>query len=373
MEEQVSAPSQPLTALMVVDDDAFARLEQVVRRLCVGMIDEMVQMTVLTRSRSTVAPESIGPARLVHAPRHPWRWRRPTSEEMLQALGSDRPRVVHCLSSSLAGWARDWAVAWRAPLVVHVTDLVDVRGLGRMQLVDRMSAIATTQRLRDALVGAYPGLGDRVRVVPLGLPAQEEPACLSRPERVPAIVTAVPLTRSCGLHLVLRALHKAVKAGQPAHLFALSSGPGEPTFRRIVKQLDLRSHVTFAGRMGSWSALREAMRGADIYVLPTARPRFTISTLIAMSEGLAVIAPAGTIGDYLIDGQTASLFDPQSPMQLADRLLALLDDRSRARRLGHGALDYIRVHHKPSAMVQAIAELYRQQVQVQADVPSSTG
>ena len=350
--------SPPVNVLLVVDEDIFDRLGDVVRYLCVGMMDEMVRVTVMSRSRGVA--EAVGPSPVICVePRH-WPWSRLDGDDVLEHLATDRPTVVHCLSARLAGWVRDWVDVWSSGLLVQVTDRSDVHHLARLRCGPRVIAVATTPRLQEQVLTRCRKLIDRVRVAPLGVTAAAEPACLSQPDRVPAAVVTCRLTRGCGLHLVLRAMQRVVKSGQEVHLFVLASGPAETMFRRIVQQLDLRSHVTFAGRMQDWPATRGAMRGGDFYILPTTRRRFTISTLMAMGEGLAVIAPSDTIGDYLIDGQTASLFDPQAPGQLAERWRALLEDRAAARRLAQGALDHIRAHHQASAMVSTVAGLYRE-------------
>ena len=151
-----------------------------------------------------------------------------------------------------------------------------------------------------------------------------------------------------------------VNQGQEAQLFVLADGPMLWALRRQAEQLELRPYVTFAGRMSDWGAQREAMRGGDFLIIPSGGERYSISTMTAMAAGLAVIAPTTTEAPYLIDGQTASLYPPDKPDGLRDCWKALLDDHTRARRLAHGGLDYIRSHHQASAMVTALGKLYRE-------------
>jgi len=357
----------PFRVLMVVEQDVFDRLGSVVHHLCVGMLDEGVVVTVLSRSAHGAADDAIGPARVVRIPLRRWPWPGPTAAEALAKIGGDRPHVVHCLSARLARSVHAWVAQWRSGLVVHLTDRLDVGRFTRWGPDLRTIGIATTQGIQRALEEKHPEFAGCVRVVPLGLPAAAEPACLARPERVPAAVVTVPLTRDCGLEVVLKALASIVKGGQEVQLFVLASGPAERMLRRLTGQLGLRPYVTFAGGLGDWTLLRETMRGADFYILPRARRRFTVSTLTAMANGLAVLASTGTIGDYLIDGVTASLFDPRASRQLTEKWAALLDDRSGARRLAQGALDYIRTHHQASAMVSSVAGVYRELCGIPAD------
>jgi glycosyltransferase involved in cell wall biosynthesis len=303
--------------------------------------------------------DAIGPATVINLPplRRPFS-RRPVLE-VQERIGGNRPQVVHCLSADLARRVQHWAAQWKALLVVHLSDLVDVARFGRLSRDDRTMVIATTATLEKAFLEKYPHMHERLCMVPFGIPAKDEAVCLSRPDRVPSAVVTAPLTRDCGLDQVLRSLHGIVHDGREVQLFILSTGPAERQFRRLAEQLDIRSHVTFVGPLSDWSRLSETMSGADFYILPGSRRRFTISTLLAMAGGLAILAPKGTIGDYLIDTRTAMLFDPQNPEELTARWSELLLDQESARQLAARALAHLREHHQASRMVMKIADFYR--------------
>lgn len=363
MADDAGQSTGPVNVFLVVDDDVFDRLGGVVQHLCVGMVDEAVRMTVLLRCAIPTAEDAIGPARVVQIPQERWPWtymRRPlTPDQVLARAGADRPHIVHCMSMDLARWAGVWARTWNRPLVVHVTDLEDIREFSRIEPDAQTMAVATTDTLAEELRDRYPDHQGDVHVVPLGIPAGTDVVCLSRPERVPTAVVTTPLMRDCGLDVVLKALRAVVEAGREVQLFVLATGPAERSFRQQADDLGIRSHVTFAGRLGDWTTMREAMRGSDFYILPSGRRRFTISTLTAMANGLCVLAPRGTIGDYLVADETAMLFDPTSADELATKWLKLLDDPDASRRVAEGALGHIRTYHQASAMAGAMASLYR--------------
>lgn len=350
----------PVQALLVIDNDVLKRLGAVVRHLTVGMIDEAVQMTVLSRSVPSLAGELIGPSRVLTPPKRWLPWAKMLSpEELVDELNGVKPAIVHCLSSDLAHWALPWATAWKSVLVVHLTDLRDLRAFGSLRHYPHIAAIATTKVIEQALIEAYPSMDGKVSTVPLGIPSGDEPACFSHPQRVPTVLVTTPLEHGSGLEIVLKALHAVVETGQELHVFVLSDGSAEASFRRQLDRLRLRSAVTFAGSLHDQEAYRAALDASDLYIVPFAAERFTTDTLTAMAAGLAIIAPAGSIEDYLIDGQTAALFESRSG-NLAEKWLGLLQDRERARQLGEGAQEYLRSYHKASFMVCAIAVLYRQ-------------
>lgn len=350
---------EPIQVLMTIDQDIFDRMGSAVRHLCVGSFDEAVRVHVFSQSPLEGIGDSIGPSPVTTLPQTRLPWRRKRPEEVLNLLGGQRPHLVHCMSVELARQMEHWALAWNSVLVVHLTDLEDVDQFSHLSRQDRVAAIATTQTLHEAFLARYPKLEEHSCVVPFGIPAQSEPACLAQPARVPAVVTTAQMTRDSGLDRVLHSLRDVVRQGQEVQLFIMAGGPAERTYRRMTEQLNIRSQVTFAGPMGDWTKMSDALRGADFYVLPASRRRFTISTLLAMADGLAILAPRGTIGDYLIDGQTAFLFDTEDPRSLTERWMALLTDRTEARRLAHRALDFVRAYHKASTMVNMVTDFYR--------------
>ncbi|HPU26762.1 MAG TPA: glycosyltransferase family 4 protein [Phycisphaerae bacterium] len=352
----------PVHALLVVDNDVLQRMGTVARHLCVGMIDEAVQLSILSRSTPCVAGEFIGPSRIVTPPRGWMPWpRRLSPDELRERLGGNRPQIVHCLSSELAHWARGYADAWNSALIVHLNDLRDIRMFGDLSGFPHITAITATSVIERALLKAFPQMQGRVHTVPPGIPSADEIACFAAPDQVPAVLMTTPLEHGAGIEIALKALHTIAQTGQELHVFVLSDGRAEPAFRRQLDRYRLRSMVTFTGMIHELEAMRAAMSASDLYLLPVAPERHDSHVLMAMATGLAVIAPNDTIEDYLIDGRTARLFEPR-PGDLAEKWLSLLQDRDEARRLAQGALDYVKAYHKASFMVCAVAVLYRQAI-----------
>ena len=349
-----------LQTLLVVDADVIDRMGGMIRHLCIGMIDEAVQVTVLNRSADGEMETGLGLARVVHLPPTGWLWGRPTPETILHAIGGQKPEVVHCLSAHLARWLIPCCDHWGSVLAVQLADLHDADQFTRLRSRSPMMGIAMAGSIERALVADAPELADAVCVVPPGLPAQSEAIALSDPEQTPAAVVTAPLTRKCGLYTIFKAMKMVIQAGHEVHLFVLSSGRAELAYRRAVDYLKLRPWVTFAGQLRDWATLRKAMLTADFYIAPSATARFEMSGLTALAGGMVIFAAKGTTEDYLIDNRTAVLFDHARPKQLAEKWSALLENRDLARQLACGALEYARTHHQAATMVTRIASLYRQ-------------
>ena len=359
MADEIQQPAGPVNVLLVVDNDVYARLGSVVWHLGVGLMDEPVRVTILARTAKYLSGDSIGPWRVVSLPPRLVSWPKMKADDVLKDIGGEKPDVVHCMSAQLARWVLPWATQWKSPMLVHLTDMVDARQYRSLRRIPTVHAVALNHTIAEAAGKQRGRSSSPVQVMPLGLPAGKEPAGFAHPERVPAIVVTSSLEKRCGLENVLKSLAAIVKNQRELQLFILNTGPAERYFRRLVERDDLRPYVSFAGRMRNWAAQREALRGGDLFIMPGGHQRFSINTLIAMATGLVVLAPSDTTEDYLIDGTTASLFDPRTPDSLTEKWLTLLDHRDKANQLAQSALEYVRSHYQASAMAAATAALYR--------------
>jgi glycosyltransferase involved in cell wall biosynthesis len=371
MADENQQPAETIHVLLVVDKDVYTRLGSVVWHLGVGLMDEPVRMTILARTERYPSGDAIGPWPVISLPPRAVPWPRAKAASMLKLIGGEKPDVVHCMSAELAQWVLPWATQWESPLLVHLTDRVDIQNYRSLQKNPSVYAVVLDQAMSESVDKKRRRSGPPVRVMPLGLPAGKEPAGFAHPERVPAVVVTTPLVKRCGLESVLKSLATIVKEERELQLFILNSGPAERYFRGLVEHYQVRPYVTFAGRMRNWSAQREALRGGDMLIMPGSNQRFSINTLIAMATGLVVLAPNDTTENYLIDGTTASLFDPRIPESLTEKWLSLLDHRDEASRLAQSALDYVRSHYQASTMAAATGALYRELCDAgQAVVPS---
>jgi len=83
------------------------------------------------------------------------------------------------------------------------------------------------------------------------------------------------------------------------------------------------------------AALAAAYRSADVFALPTRFEPFGVAFVEAMHFGLPCIGPrAWAVPEIIVDGETGFTVPADDVDALAARLLCLLTDRTRARRMG---------------------------------------
>ncbi|MBA3891824.1 MAG: glycosyltransferase family 4 protein [Gemmatimonadaceae bacterium] len=113
----------------------------------------------------------------------------------------------------------------------------------------------------------------------------------------------------------------------------IGDGPQMPSMRRAVTRRGLGDVVTLHGWMPR-ERVRETLRGADVFLLPSRLEAFGIAALEARAAGVPVIAMAAAgVRDFLTDGADALLATDDAHFT---RLLeSVAGDPSRLARLSH--------------------------------------
>jgi glycosyltransferase involved in cell wall biosynthesis len=181
------------------------------------------------------------------------------------------------------------------------------------------------------------------------------PAAFSNTQRAPSLVYVGTLSNDCTVDLLLRAA-KLVLAHHPSLLiFIVGKGPAESTLRHLADSLEMNQNVTFTGKLEHW---RLALEAADIFCLPGGQTVFREELVHAMATGLAVVAPANSICDNLLDDQTALLFPPDDHVRMAEQIGRLLEDQGLAHRLATTAQSQVRTGNSISHMVAEHVRIY---------------
>jgi glycosyltransferase involved in cell wall biosynthesis len=105
--------------------------------------------------------------------------------------------------------------------------------------------------------------------------------------------------------------------------------------------------------------LRQRYAQAQFVVLPVYDTVFSAGSTVVMEAGCmgrAVIATRSRgITDYVIDGVTGILVEPDDPIALREAICHLLDQPEEARRLGQNARQRIEAEHNLDIYVECMA------------------
>jgi glycosyltransferase involved in cell wall biosynthesis len=182
-----------------------------------------------------------------------------------------------------------------------------------------MSAYAARSLVHD--YGVDPA---RIRVVGAGPNVTPGAHAAPEPPRPPAILFVGRRFAPKGGPDLLEAFRRIRRIHPQAALWIVSQEAPPP----------LPEGAVFHGPLEP-PALSVLYARASVFALPTLREAFGLAFLEAMAFGLPVVATAvGAIPEIVADGETGLLVPPRDPAALAAACAALLDDPSRARRLG---------------------------------------
>lgn len=294
----------------------------------------------------------------------PWGWTR-----VLREISAD---LVH-LNNSFNG-DHDLVLAaamLRLPCIAHQRGIPGITG--RLELLfargfDRIVAISTL--IRDDLLAR--GIdASRITLIHDGIeparivvrrPADELRHSLGiKPaEHVVGIVGNVKPWK--GQHVVVNALARVAKIRPDVHgviVGALADQGYADQLRQLIRdhRLDGRVHlVGFDANPADYLALMDVVLHASIEPEP-----FGLVNLEAMALNRPVIST--TIGgprDVVVDGETGFLCPPGDDEAMAARLLELLADPERARRMGEAGRRRLEAQFTAERNVRAIEALYRE-------------
>lgn len=140
------------------------------------------------------------------------------------------------------------------------------------------------------------------------------------------------LVEKKGVEVAIRAMSRLKSTA--AQLVVLGSGPLESKLKSLVKELDIREIVHFAGSVPHAEALAITRRTLFV-VVPSHWEAFGQVCLEAMMAGKAVIATnSGGPAEIIVDGATGLLVPPGNEEALAHAMNRLLDEPELAQDMG---------------------------------------
>lgn len=166
------------------------------------------------------------------------------------------------------------------------------------------------------------------------------------------------LTEQKGFSFLIRAM-KSVSLKFPcAKLFIFGRGEQEQELRSLVRKLGLKKHVFFAGFRPD---VERVMPLFEIFVMPSLWEGFGMVLLEAMNAGKPVVASSvSAIPEIVEDRKTGLLVPPADEAALAKAVIALLERKGPAGRMGREGQKRVRTRFALGVMVKKTESLYRE-------------
>jgi glycosyltransferase involved in cell wall biosynthesis len=353
------APTVPLHVGWIAGPETSERLGRTLQPLAIGLLDELIRLTVFCPHGSNLPALPSPPVEVVHYEQPKWwQWGRRGTDRLSRAVESAGVEVLHALDCTTITLTRKLARRMATPYVLS-TYKAGAFGPVPTKLDPAVLGVHTTSLpLHEELLARKLIAPEKVHLIRPGVYPVKRPTCFAEPNQEPAIVVGGPLDRVECYQSVLESFAELRDAGHDCAYFIVGRGPGEPQLRELAEHLDLQTEVTFCEPLSA-TQMAGILKSADIYVSPAPTDLVDIQALVATAVGVPVVAAEEHVSDFLIDGQTARLVPPADCDALTDALAGMLNDHAAARRLCSDALAYIREHHSPANTVTAVACLYR--------------
>ncbi len=157
----------------------------------------------------------------------------------------------------------------------------------------------------------------------------------------PLAVCVSRLVARKGQDTLIRAWPRVLTEVPSATLLLVGGGPERARLEHLAASVGVSGAVVFTGPI-PWTEIPPYLDAADVFAMPTRTRRFGfepealgIVTLEASATGKpVVIGDAGGTPDTVRHGETGYLVDPYNPVAVAVRIVELLTDPAKARRMG---------------------------------------
>ena len=141
-------------------------------------------------------------------------------------------------------------------------------------------------------------------------------------------------------------------------LLIVGDGELRSSLEKLVLQNGLKERVLF---LGNRSDVDEILQILDLFVLCSVSEGFPISILEAMAAGVPILATAvGGIIEAIKRGESGMLIDVPNPQTLAEGIMELLTNASKATHFKESALRRVRSNFSLEAMARQYSKLYRE-------------
>ena len=187
----------------------------------------------------------------------------------------------------------------------------------------------------------YGDIGTNIHVIPNGVDFEEIKNICQLEKNImhPSIFFIGRLEKMKGVDILIRSIPFVASSIPDVHLYIAGSGEEEGELKHLVKKLDIEENVTFLGFVSEdekWSYYKST----DLCVVPSVEEPFGIVLLEAMACGKPEVASnVGGIPYIVEDGKTGLLFECGDVDGMAEKVIALLQNKEMREKMGAAGLE----------------------------------
>jgi glycosyltransferase involved in cell wall biosynthesis len=264
-----------------------------------------------------------------------------------------------------------WATALAAKLSVHRSRLIRTRHLSTpisRSYTSRLiydicpdAIITTGEAIKERMVRVNGFQPDKIHSIPTGVdldrfdPGRTKPVI---PRNGALHIGALGVLRDWKGHsYLLQAVPQIIKLIPTAHVYIVGDGP---QYNNLQNQIELMNLAEYVSLLGHRENVPELLASFDLLVHPsTGSEGVPQSLLQALAMEKAVIASdVGAINEVIINGQTGFLINPESPEQIAAKVIELYRFPEIGAATGRQGRKFVQENYGMEIMLDKIEALY---------------
>ncbi len=178
---------------------------------------------------------------------------------------------------------------------------------------------------------------------------------------LPTFIFVGRLERDKNIDLILRAL-KIVLEKKEVQVIIVGKGRDEKKFKNLAQKLNLEKWAIFTGKVSN-DHLYQLYNLADAYIGSGTAELQGLAVMEAMASGLPILAVnAVALPELVENGRNGYLFEANE-IDLAEKMLKILSDKSLLKKMGQESLEIIKLHDELKTVKKFIS-LYKRVIQL---------
>lgn len=165
------------------------------------------------------------------------------------------------------------------------------------------------------------------------------------------------LTWQKGFKYLMYSVPSIIQNHQKTKILIVGDGPLKNKLIEIAEKLDIKENIIFTGFRNDIDKILAAI---DIFVVPSILEGFPMVILESMAMARPIIASnIPGISEQIIADSTGVLVPPEDSVKLGNAIVELLADRTKAKKIGENAREYVENNYSVENMISKTDQLYQ--------------
>lgn len=147
-----------------------------------------------------------------------------------------------------------------------------------------------------------------------------------------------------------------------ADLLIVGDGPQKSEYEKLVEELGVSGATTFTGRVPN-DQVPLYINKMDIFGVPSTEDSesFGVAAVEAMACGVPpVVSDVGGLPEVVLEGKTGYVVKKESPEQLAEAILKLVEDKNLRKQMGLNGINHVKDNYNWVDNTKGMLDIYRE-------------